>query len=182
MTTLRNPGPADPFTMEARLCDDAGMVSGEYLDAYNRGRHSDDLWSPFPCTGHAHIGRQHIRCTSPAHGVPPVVQVFGPDPAGEEARLLHEWITLNEHWSTCNFCGHLSAAGESPVAEHECPVRLRALVSRLTREREAMGEVVATIRSLLDTLRLYEPDVATRQRAALARVDATLSTLTPAKE
>ena len=79
----------DPYTMAARLCDDDGNVSaarhpgpfqGSYLDflhhlrtltARGRGEKAPDRISePFPCTGHAHLAGEHIRCTSPAHQAP----------------------------------------------------------------------------------------------------------------
>ena len=74
----------DPYTMELRLCDDAGMVSNEaapdcqpaktYLDVINTlrrhtkpfGEHKP-VEEPFACTGSAHLAGWHIRCTSPAH-------------------------------------------------------------------------------------------------------------------
>lgn len=48
---------ADPYTHAARLCDDDGIV--------RRGpmHHGTD----YTCTGHAHYGGDHIRCTSAGH-------------------------------------------------------------------------------------------------------------------
>ena len=80
----------DPYTMELRLCDDQGFVgdthveSGSpglafdadltYLKLHNnlRARNSNpDTRKPvtegYGCTGSAHLGGEHIRCTSPAH-------------------------------------------------------------------------------------------------------------------
>lgn len=77
----------DPYTMEARLCDDRGMVSDERVPPGNPGTIFDPeltyrallnslraytdlpayLGEPFACTGSAHLARQHVRCTSPAH-------------------------------------------------------------------------------------------------------------------
>lgn len=73
----------DPFDMEARLCDDAGMVSHAcaetpagyraftYIDRLNSLRAASCLppydGPPFACTGHAHLAHMHIHCTSPAH-------------------------------------------------------------------------------------------------------------------
>lgn len=48
---------SDPFTQEAQLCDEDGLV-----------------WAGGPvysCTGHAHAEGEHIRCTNPIHEVPP---------------------------------------------------------------------------------------------------------------
>lgn len=47
----------DPYTKDARLCDDDGIVRQGVM------HHGTD----YPCTGHAHFGGDHIRCTSPAH-------------------------------------------------------------------------------------------------------------------
>lgn len=74
----------DPYTTETRLCDDAGMVSDElvtppnefnpqltYRQMLNNLRAHTGLapyeGEPYPCTGSAHLAREHIRCTSPAH-------------------------------------------------------------------------------------------------------------------
>lgn len=77
----------DPYTMDARLCDDAGMVSDQPVDPGNLGSNLDSQLTyrkqlnnlraqtglppytgeAFSCTGSAHLARQHIRCTSPAH-------------------------------------------------------------------------------------------------------------------
>lgn len=73
---------SDPYTMEMRLCDGAGMVSHErhpsasnpdggatYLEMLNWLKPPDRQYTgePFECTGSAHLGGKHIRCTSPAH-------------------------------------------------------------------------------------------------------------------
>lgn len=74
----------DSYTVEMRLCDDAGMVSHElreghktgaiiqsYLDFLNNLRFMTGVeryeGKPFHCTGSAHLAGEHIRCTSPAH-------------------------------------------------------------------------------------------------------------------
>jgi hypothetical protein len=77
--------------MELRLCDDQGLVTDTpvepgspgtaldpdltYLKLHNnlRSRNSNpDIRKPikeggWACTSHAHLGGEHIRCTSPAH-------------------------------------------------------------------------------------------------------------------
>ena len=79
----------DAFTLDIRLCDDAGMVSDArtepgteeyggvapgltYLARLNAlramGGEEPYVGAPFGCTGHAHLAGHHIRCTSPAHG------------------------------------------------------------------------------------------------------------------
>jgi hypothetical protein len=82
---------SDPYTTEARLCDDEGMVSWEpvtdrkeveaedttYLKRLNilrektywaRGeKPPEPITEPFGCTGSAHLAGQYIRCTSRAH-------------------------------------------------------------------------------------------------------------------
>lgn len=85
----------DPYTTEARLCDDAGMVSDErvamgapgtlldpdltYRRQLNNLRAHTDLppytGLAFHCTGSAHLAREHIRCTNPGH-----LQAFNPTP------------------------------------------------------------------------------------------------------
>lgn len=84
--------PADPYTMEVRLCDDDGMVSDvrvapgspgtafdpdltyrKLLNNLRRRNRSPDHrgpyeGEPFPCTGSAHVAGRHVRCTSPTHG------------------------------------------------------------------------------------------------------------------
>lgn len=73
-----DPGEAmtDPYTMEARLCDDYGMIAGEYLKRFQRRRlfHGFDHYAgpELACTGHEHPGNgEHIRCTSPFHAPAP---------------------------------------------------------------------------------------------------------------
>lgn len=60
---------SDPYTMELRLCDDYGMVSGKYIDILNNlralGGHDPYNGKPFACTGDAHLAHNHIKCTSP---------------------------------------------------------------------------------------------------------------------
>lgn len=99
------------YTMELRLCDDAGMVSDTpvepgspgtrispdltYLKLHNnlaaRNRNPDARkpWTgpPFVCTGSAHLAGEHIRCTSPAHA--------DPTPAIDAALRLGEPITID---------------------------------------------------------------------------------------
>lgn len=48
---------ADPYTMDARLCGDDGIVRGGAM------HHGVD----YLCTGHAHFAGEHIRCISAAH-------------------------------------------------------------------------------------------------------------------
>lgn len=61
----------ESYTTEARLCDDEGMVEDEFLDLYRRLATLDPerkVWDkPFVCTGSAHLGGEHIRCTSTYH-------------------------------------------------------------------------------------------------------------------
>lgn len=73
----------DPYTTEARLCDDRGLISDEPVDMVSAApgltyrRLLNNLRShtglppydgaPVVCTGSAHLAREHIRCTSPAH-------------------------------------------------------------------------------------------------------------------
>lgn len=82
----------DDYTMEMRLCDDAGMVSDTpvepgspgtvinpdltYLKLLNNlrartgplGEHKP-VTEPFTCTGSAHLAGEHIRCTNRVHRV-----------------------------------------------------------------------------------------------------------------
>lgn len=51
----------DPYTMDARLCEDDGMVRGGIMHA----------GTDYFCTGSAHFAGQHIRCTNPRHFVNP---------------------------------------------------------------------------------------------------------------
>jgi hypothetical protein len=60
----------DPYTAATKLCDDDGIVRGGAM------HHGTD----YVCTGHAHFGGEHIRCTSPAHA--PMVLDRGDQPAG----------------------------------------------------------------------------------------------------
>lgn len=80
----------DAYTIDDRLCDDAGMVDGPYLEKLNRYRTlnanpdlREPIDMPFACTGHAHHGGEHVRCTSPYHlavqPLEPTVQVAGLD-------------------------------------------------------------------------------------------------------
>lgn len=77
----------DPYTMDARLCDDTGMVSDErvppgaagtafdpeltYRQLLNNLRGHTGLppytGPAFACTGSAHLAREHVRCTNPVH-------------------------------------------------------------------------------------------------------------------
>ncbi len=77
----------DPYTSEARLCDDAGMVSDErvtpgapgttfdpgltYLRLMNNLRARTGLapyeGPPIGCTGSVHLAGEHMRCTNPIH-------------------------------------------------------------------------------------------------------------------
>lgn len=58
--------PGETFDRSARLCDDDGMVRGEYLYHHNWLAQSA-VTEPFACTSHAHLGGEHVQCTSPAH-------------------------------------------------------------------------------------------------------------------
>lgn len=78
---------ADPYTAEARLCDDASLISDNpvtpgapgtavspgltYRQLLNNLRGHTGLepytGEPFRCTGSAHLAGQHWFCTSPAH-------------------------------------------------------------------------------------------------------------------
>jgi hypothetical protein len=63
----------DPYTMDLELCDAAGVTHLERLNHLRAlGGHDRYDGAPFPCTGHAHLAGQHIRCTSPAHVAPAV--------------------------------------------------------------------------------------------------------------
>lgn len=59
------------FATGMRLCDDAGMVAGEYLETLNRLRAVGGFGAyegePFACTGGCHLTGEPIHCTSPAH-------------------------------------------------------------------------------------------------------------------
>lgn len=77
----------DPYTAEARLCDNTGMISDErvtpgapgtllaqkltYRQLLNNLRSHTSLapytGKPIRCTGSAHLAGEHFRCTSPAH-------------------------------------------------------------------------------------------------------------------
>lgn len=72
----------DPYTSERRMCDDDGLVTGDYLVLHNylawltyaaQGRPEE--WKPieggWTCTSHAHLAGEHIRCSSPAHDIEP---------------------------------------------------------------------------------------------------------------
>jgi hypothetical protein len=73
--------------MDLRLCDDAGMVAGKYLDVLNRLRGLSGKQpyegKPFPCTGSAHLAGEHIRCVSTAHLRPLDALPERPDPVDE---------------------------------------------------------------------------------------------------
>lgn len=71
----------DPYTVNARLCDDDGIVRQGTM------HHGAD----YACTGHAHFAGDHYRCTSPAHT---------PKAA---------WIT-GTNQQVCVNCGHPVAA------------------------------------------------------------------------
>lgn len=88
--------------MDARLCDDDGVVSDEHVTPSNalnptltyRGLlnnlrrvsgHEPYQGKPFTCTGSAHLAGEHIRCTSPAHARPadpPTTAMWGTNGAG----------------------------------------------------------------------------------------------------
>lgn len=65
----------DAFTMEMCLCDDHGYADLDLLDWMRAlGGHPVYAGDPFPCTGSAHLGGQHVRCTNPCHRVPTTAQ------------------------------------------------------------------------------------------------------------
>jgi hypothetical protein len=80
----------DPYDIDLRMCDDAGLVSsepvvdgdtldGSYIERFLRlkrmtsvGRENlrlkpEQAEGGWGCTGHAHLAGLHIRCTSPWH-------------------------------------------------------------------------------------------------------------------
>lgn len=80
----------DPYDMDLRMCDDAGLVSDEpvvdgntldrtYIERFLRlkrmtpaGRENlrlrpEQAEGGWCCTGHAHLAGLHIRCSSRAH-------------------------------------------------------------------------------------------------------------------
>jgi hypothetical protein len=113
----------DPYTLELRLCDDAGYISGEqvedfavppggetYLQRLNRLKAlgGDRPWegAPFPCTGHAHLAHQHIRCTSKAHAPGPdsqVVVTTHPQPQTFAAGSVPDSVTLTRGPGGCGW-------------------------------------------------------------------------------
>lgn len=54
--------PGVPYDMGVVLCEPDGMV--------RPGQRVDGVVVPYPCTGGAHYGGMHIRCTSVAHAAP----------------------------------------------------------------------------------------------------------------
>lgn len=82
-----NASEADRYTMDARLCDDAGMISDEHVTLGAPGATFDPELTyrrllnnlrahtglapytgpPIGCTGSAHLAGEHIRCTNPRH-------------------------------------------------------------------------------------------------------------------
>jgi len=64
----------DAYTMALRLCDDDGMVTGEYRATHARlralGGHDPYDGPDYACTGHAHLAGEHIRCASEFHAKP----------------------------------------------------------------------------------------------------------------
>jgi hypothetical protein len=89
---MKGPQPmSDDYTMALQLCDESGLVSDEQVDEdgapfphsyLQRHVHLQGLTQggreflkahpecgekSWPCTGHAHLAGQHIRCTSPSH-------------------------------------------------------------------------------------------------------------------
>lgn len=71
----------DPFTLDAQLCDDDGIVRGGAIYS----------GTDYTCTGHAHKFGEHIRCTSPAHGSvgrPGMVIVVRPEPGPHAGTIM----------------------------------------------------------------------------------------------
>lgn len=127
----------DPYTMEVRLCDDDGMVSDERVEPGSPGTQFDpDLTyrklhnnlrarntnpdtrkpyegPPFVCTGHAHLGGEHIRCTGPAHAVP-VSTVVVAGTAGAVGLLSPAGSKIVCGNGYCHVCGDslISSRGE----------------------------------------------------------------------
>jgi hypothetical protein len=54
----------DPFTQEFDLCDPPSF--GQFTCSAKA-----DGEATWPCTGSAHFGGEHIRCTCPCHGIDP---------------------------------------------------------------------------------------------------------------
>lgn len=59
----------DPYTMELELCRDDGIVDLAMLNRFRRRDGLVEIDEAFPCTGHAHLASEHIRCISPSHQV-----------------------------------------------------------------------------------------------------------------
>lgn len=77
----------DPFTMEANLCGDDGIVRQGAM------RHGTD----YSCTSHAHFAGEHIRCTSPAHVRRLPARSFHPG-AGQAVIRLGDGIDVLPPW------------------------------------------------------------------------------------
>lgn len=123
---------ADPYTMDARLCDNNGIISDQPVEPGSPGttlapqltyrtllnnlrRHTGlDPYTgePFPCTGSAHLAREHIRCTSPAHTEAPAGPGSSPRAHETPAWLFqHEghWYINHAHPATATLHGVLQA-------------------------------------------------------------------------
>ncbi len=116
----------DPFTMELRLCDNAGFVSDERVEdgspgtvldpdltyrkllnnlrAHNSNPDARAPWEgdPFPCTGSAHAAGEHIRCTSPAHKRP---EVYGIVSMADQTAVLSPATVTKWRNGYCHVCG-----------------------------------------------------------------------------
>ena len=127
--------------MALRLCDDDGYVSDEraapqpastlnltYLDMHNNMRaHTRPMLPPiteqFACTGSAHLGGEHIYCTSPAHAKddePSVGQEVWPVKLMPEARRLTGWLGYTATSSTAAQPCKPGCIHQEPHAVEEC--------------------------------------------------------------
>lgn len=91
----------EPYTMHMCLCDENGMVTGDYLahhnrlaemSAYARGRTFTAVTEPFACTGSAHLAGEHIMCTSAAHAYRQQLGYEAPRP---DAHKRRRWVRSN---------------------------------------------------------------------------------------
>lgn len=158
----------DSYTMEARLCDDDGMVSDERVAPGSPGTAFDpDLTyrkllnnlrarngnpdarkpyegEPFPCTGSAHVAGEHVRCTSSAH------TRRDPDPVGQLLIDQHRRVTDMR----AALAGYDAQFGERPIGEQHpelprgCVERVEAIVRALRRElaREELAQSAMALR------------------------------------
>lgn len=144
----------DPYTMEARLCDDQGLVSHEpvrcpdmlrpewtYLRQLNhlRARTPNAApyeGEPFACTGSTHLAGEHIRCVSPAHAVPlTAVPVFVL--SVQDGGVL---LDVREAQDALEFLRSMGYAGPTLASAVSCVVE-QAMTNEAGRKRlaEALG-------------------------------------------